>query len=352
MEIKRKNPKVSVIITIYNMEKYLQQCIESIMQQSYSNLDIVLVDDGSEDSSPALCDAYAAKDSRIQVIHKKNGGLVSAWMAGVESSIGTYLVFVDSDDWVDADMIAQLLSYTCEDCKEMICSNYIIEKKNEKIPVKQQMPPGIYDRQQIEQVLFPELLGNENRMIHSSRCMKLISKELILDNMQYCNPKVTMAEDLTIIFPAILDAERIVVVENGYYYHYRYVSESMAHHYDAKLYEKITLLYQVMSNTIAKKIDANCQNFWLTKWQKEYTFLLLLMIKNELRGPVKGVKQRIVASIEDAKAKGMILDSTAVVCGRRNQILYHILKEPSGFNVCLGKFFVSSFDFASSLRNR
>lgn len=352
MEIKKEEPIVSVIIPIYNVEQYLQQCIDSIVNQTYQNLDIVLVDDGSKDGSPAICDAYAREDARVQVIHKANGGLISAWKTGVENSKGKYLVFIDSDDWLDLDMIEQLLSYADGSCKEMICSNYIIEKEKDKIPVKQKMAPGVYNREQIESVLFPELLGIETRMIHSSRCMKLISKELIVDNMQYCNPRITMAEDLTIIFPAILDAERIVIVEDGYYYHYRYVSESMAHHYDTKLYDKITLLYQVMSNIIAQKLDENSQDYWLNRWQMEYAFLLLLVVKNELRGPSKGVKGRIVTALKDAKAKGMLLDSITVECGRRNQILYNILKNPSGFNIWTGKVFVGAFDYVSALRNR
>lgn len=352
MESKYENPLVSVIITVYNMEKYLSLCVDSILTQSYQALDIVLVDDGSKDASPAICDSYAAKDARVQVIHKENGGLVSAWMAGVEKAIGKYLVFVDSDDWVDSELVKKLLSHANGNSKEIICSNYIIEKRKEKIPVKQNLTPGIYNRSQIESIIFLELLGNENRIIHASRCMKLISKELIVDNMKYCNTKVTMAEDLTITFPAILDAERIVIVEDGYYYHYRFVNESMAHHYDSKLYDKIVLLYQVMSNTIAQKVEVDCQDFWFERWRKEYVFLLLLMIKNELRGPAKGIKHRIVTAIENAKEKGTYLNSTTVECGRRNQILYSILKNPNEVNILIGKIFVNAFDYVSAVRNR
>lgn len=343
---------VSVIITVYNMEKYLSQCVDSVLVQSYQNLDIILVDDGSKDTSSSLCDAYAAKDDRVRVIHKENGGLVSAWMAGVEQAIGKYLVFVDSDDWIDKELIERLLECADGNCKEIICSDYIIEKRKERIPVKQQLPPGVYDRKQIESILFPELLGNENRMIHSSRCTKLISTELIVDNMKYCNSKVTMAEDLTIMFPAILDAERIVVVEDGYYYHYRFVGESMVHHYDMKLYSKITLLYQVMVNTIMQKLETPYHTFWLKKWQEEYIFMLLLVIKNELRGPLKGVKNRIITSIEDARAKGTFLDSAMVECGRRNQLLYKILITPNTINILIGKVIVNVFDYISAWRNR
>ena len=100
---------VSVIVPIYNVEKYLEKCIESIVNQTYKNLEIILVDDGSQDNCPAMCDEWTQKDSRIKVIHKKNGGLSSARNAGLEVSNGEYISFVDSDDWLDENTFEELL---------------------------------------------------------------------------------------------------------------------------------------------------------------------------------------------------------------------------------------------------
>ena len=99
---------VSVIVPIYNVEKYLEKCIESIVNQTYKNLEIILVDDGSPDNCPAICDEWAQKDSRIKVIHKKNGGLSSARNAGLEVSNGEYISFVDSDDWLDENTFEEV----------------------------------------------------------------------------------------------------------------------------------------------------------------------------------------------------------------------------------------------------
>lgn len=351
METNKLEPKVSIIITVYNMEKYLSQCMESVLGQTYQNLDIVLVDDGSKDSSPALCDKYAEQDSRVQVLHKTNGGLISAWIAGGEISLGKYLIFLDSDDWVEKDMVTKLLSHARGDCKEMICSNYIIEKEKEKIPVKQKMAPGVYDRAKIETELFPELFGNESRMIHCSRCMKLISKELILDNMKYCNPNVTMGEDLSIIFPALLDTERLVIMGEGFFYHYRLINSSMAHQYDSKLYNKVELLSDTVKDCISTKVPSSEQDFWMAKWKEEYLFMLLLVVKNEMRGIWKGIIPRTRQLVKDAKEK----DSYALLpmskCGRKNKLLYHILKHPSVENIIMGKIVVDLFDTYSAIRN-
>ena len=97
--------KISVIVPVYNTEKYLNRCIESIINQTYKNLEIILVDDESPDNCPAMCDEWAEKDSRIRVIHKKNGGLARARNSGLEIISGSYYLFTDSDDWLDSDMI-------------------------------------------------------------------------------------------------------------------------------------------------------------------------------------------------------------------------------------------------------
>lgn len=101
--------KISVIVPIYNVEKYLSRCIDSIISQSYNNLQIILVDDGSPDDCGRICDIYAAQDARIQVIHKKNGGLSDARNAGLELANGEWISFVDSDDWIEPDMYSRLL---------------------------------------------------------------------------------------------------------------------------------------------------------------------------------------------------------------------------------------------------
>ena len=97
------NPLISVIVPIYNVEKYLARCVDSIVNQTYKNLEIILVDDGSPDRCPQMCDDYAEKDSRIKVVHKKNGGLSDARNAGMAVATGEYISFIDSDDWIDLE---------------------------------------------------------------------------------------------------------------------------------------------------------------------------------------------------------------------------------------------------------
>ena len=104
------NPKISVIVPVYKVEKYLDRCVESIVNQTYKNLEIILVDDGSPDDCPAICDAWANKDERIKVMHKENGGASSARNAGLDASSGDYVGFIDGDDIIDNDMYEMLLN--------------------------------------------------------------------------------------------------------------------------------------------------------------------------------------------------------------------------------------------------
>ena len=100
-----ENPLVSVIIPVYKVEKYLEKCVKSVLSQTYQNLEVILVDDGSPDECPRLCDEYELKDHRVRTIHKPNGGLSDARNIGMKSSTGEYLLFVDSDDWIENNLV-------------------------------------------------------------------------------------------------------------------------------------------------------------------------------------------------------------------------------------------------------
>ena len=101
--------KISVIVPIYNVEQYLRKCIDSIINQTYKNLEIILVDDGSWDNSPRICDEYAKRDNRIKVIHKKNGGLADARNTGLKMITGNYISFIDSDDYIEKTMYEKMI---------------------------------------------------------------------------------------------------------------------------------------------------------------------------------------------------------------------------------------------------
>ena len=126
-------PKISVIVPVYKTEGLLDRCVESIVGQTYKNLEIILVDDGSPDNCPAMCDEWAEKDSRIRVIHKENGGVSSARNAALDIATGDYIGFVDSDDWIEPEMYSSLIQKISESGKNIaLCSYYAVESSGER----------------------------------------------------------------------------------------------------------------------------------------------------------------------------------------------------------------------------
>lgn len=144
--------KVSVIVPVYNVEEYLDYCIKSILSQDYQNIEVLLIDDGSTDSSGAMCDSYAMEDERIRVIHKENGGLSSARNTGLLEMTGDFFSFVDSDDYVRTDYISRMLSYLNKDNSDMVICSFekVIGEKDCSQFLKTESDYEVYDRETIQ----------------------------------------------------------------------------------------------------------------------------------------------------------------------------------------------------------
>lgn len=213
-------PLISVIVPVYNVGEYLEQCINSIIKQTYSNIELILVDDGSTDSSKDICDEYERYDYRIKVIHKKNGGLVSARKKGVLAAKGDYVSFVDGDDWIDTDTLqklikvgngADIITYAC--CEEY--GDYQIVKRNS-------VPEGMYDISKKNSLYRKMLMNNfffEFGVI-PHLCDKLIRKEILEQNQMLVSDKISYGEDVACAYPCMIDATSICIT-NMPLYHYR-----------------------------------------------------------------------------------------------------------------------------------
>lgn len=179
---------ISVIVPVYNVEEYLPRCVDSILAQTYRNLEVILVDDGTKDASDQICDEYAAKDPRIKVIHKENGGLSSARNAGINVARGEYFGFVDSDDWIEPEMYEQMLDLAKKHNVKLVCAGRydFSSRRNEKTvglcPEKEEVITGmellgrtftwdgcdsaawdkLYHRDLFEEIRYPVGLVNED----------------------------------------------------------------------------------------------------------------------------------------------------------------------------------------------
>lgn len=203
------NEKISVIVPVYNVEKYLDKCIESIVNQTYKNLEIILVDDGSSDNCPAMCDEWAGKDKRIKVIHKENDGVSSARNAGLEAAAGDFIGFVDSDDYIEADMFKALMNAAAEKNADITACGFCYDFTDGSCKIISSNG-GEYSGADIVKNLLLDRIRPEC-------CSKLYKKELIGSTV--FDQDHAYAEDLQFNFNVMLKAKKMVLVEQPFYHY-------------------------------------------------------------------------------------------------------------------------------------
>ena len=335
-------PKISVIIPVYNTAKYMDECLASVLSQSFTEFEVILVDDGSTDGiSPAKCDEYAAKDNRVIAVHKANGGLMSAWIEGAKKSSADYLCFIDSDDWVDTDMFEKLYALTDSSFSdsEIISGNYIVEKNNERRKETQGLTPGVYTGDSLDKIK-ENILGNEVRPITMSRCMKLTSRKLLLDNIKYCNTSIVMAEDVNIMLPTICDAKRLAIAKDSYFYHYRLVGDSMAHGYNKKLLSNLELNDRTFREILRDKKISTSE----TQMDREFVIMLFVVMKSELRYKAPNVTSRVRSIFLRDDIRKKIMSTQIDISSKANKLLYFCMKHPIFPVVQATRFILLSYD--------
>lgn len=210
------NPKVSVIVPIYNVEKYLRKCIESIINQSLRDIEIILVDDGSTDSSGIIADEYSKKDNRINVIHKKNGGQGSARNCGIKVANGEYIGFVDSDDWIDLDFYEKLylsakeISADISVCsrkifnEEYILGNVVYVSNEKSIDINKDLCSYI-----VEQLIYPQTVSTCNKIY--------LKSNIINNNIKFKNVSEVGSEDALFNYCVLLNSNTVSCVKDTFY---------------------------------------------------------------------------------------------------------------------------------------
>jgi glycosyltransferase involved in cell wall biosynthesis len=276
--------KVSIIVPVYNVEEYLTRCVDSIRKQTLTEIEIILVDDGATDSSGKLCDELAMQDNRIQVLHKENGGLTSAWKAGVAIAKGDFLGFVDSDDWVDLDMFESLYQQASNYDADLTICGLIYEFEDGKTNTRTEsskLKGKVYERADIEKEIYPTFLSDGSffgRTIQPARVTKLYKRQIVLDNVKYCSDSVSIGEDLQLTFPVLCDAKRVCMIDDYYPYHYWINEKSMTGKHDVNYVGKIG---ETMNQLLNISVQKNVYDF-STQITNDFLSLTILGIKSEI----------------------------------------------------------------------
>ena len=197
--------EISIIVPIYNCEKYLERCLESIRGQVFQNWEAILVDDGSTDRSGDICDLYADRDPRFSVIHQENKGASIARMEGARLSKGKYLGFVDSDDWISPEMYRRMYDEGRKhDADMVLLSTAISETENDMLKRRLvKVPAGLYDRERMEKEIFPDALSDGGFFTHSINCAmtnKLFRRECLMPYILHSEGAFIMRQYLSRCF--------------------------------------------------------------------------------------------------------------------------------------------------------
>jgi len=241
-----ETPLVSIIVPVFNVEEYISECIESIQRQSYQNIQIILVDDGSTDRSGAICDKYAAHDQRIEVVHKKNGGLVSARKAGLLVAKGLYIGFVDGDDYIEPDMYYVLVEEMETGNVDFVHSGYW-ENNSKKILPRGKAPDILKDKKGF---LETAILGPE-RYITPSIWSKLFKADLIKKSINQISDRSSFGEDVLALCICVLESKRMAIMGEAYY-HYRIRKGSLSHKNDISDLKNVFRLYEDICELLSR----------------------------------------------------------------------------------------------------
>lgn len=270
---------ISVIVPVYNVEDYLIRCVRSIQNQSYKHLEIILVDDGSPDRCPQMCDELAEKDPRIKVLHKKNGGLGFARNSGLDVAIGEYVTFIDSDDWISETHIENLYCALVQNSADAVIGSHTrVRSDGIRFASFVNSQEGIYIGEEVVNKIVLSLFGTAvdcpvDSVIEYSACMNLYRMNVISDNsLRFVSERCYLSEDLYFNIDYFIRSKKVVIAnENGYYYYQN--NASISRKYDSRRFDRTIRYYY--------KLNEKCREYNLAdvmSYRIDRSFLMKIRI--------------------------------------------------------------------------
>lgn len=248
------NPYFTVILPIYNVKKYLKRCVESVLAQSFTDYEMILVDDGSTDGSKQICDYYAEKYNFIKVIHKANGGLSDARNTGFGKAEGKYVLWFDPDDWVERNTLSLIFSAVGNLEPDIVKFNYVRHDKG-KIICLSNAESGLYTGTQIDDLI--KLAFSTAGNYGLSACMHAYKREFLEKNgLSFISEREVGSEDFLFNIEVLLSAEKILILPDALY-HYDLRRGSLTQRYNENLPEKYTKLFLMLKETLNKQAKGN-----------------------------------------------------------------------------------------------
>lgn len=251
---------LSVIVPVYNVEDYLHKCIDSIINQTFTELEIILVNDGSTDGSPQICDEYAKKDLRIKVIHQRNAGVSVARNNGINAATGDYITFVDSDDWLECTMYENMCNITkSEQSTDIVMCDFKTVKHNKEDEISANIRKGFYSKSQIITELYPTLLVTEDfgRIPIISVWACLFKRSLIVGQNISFDALLMYSEDYLFMADVMIHANSFYYLKDHYFYNYLQYEESRSKKFQPDWWENLVHLNKKLEKILKDNQDYN-----------------------------------------------------------------------------------------------
>ena len=250
--MKTPRPDISVIVPVYKAEKYMHRCVDSILAQTFTNFELILVDDGSPDGSGTLCDQYAQKDNRVKVIHKENGGVASARQCGIDNATGEYTIHADPDDWVEPNMLQELYNKAKELDADMVICDFYVDSENERV-YRTQNVSSITSSVVLKELLFHRLHGSLWNKLIRLACYTENNIKFIKD-LNYC-------EDYLVCVKILIHDIKIAYLDQAFYHYDQKVnSESITRKFSVKTLEQLNMFVTNLEKIIPEKEDIIVSN--------------------------------------------------------------------------------------------
>lgn len=306
--------RISVIVPVFNTRQYLEECIGSILAQTYGDFELILVDDGSSDDSLSVCRSYEERDERVKVIHQENQGQMVATRNGVDASCGEYLSFIDSDDYIRADMYENMMAEVERHHPDIVTmAGCAFDGKRMK-SYADMLEPGFYDRRAIESYVIPSMFSNHSlygrRGIHSSKALKLFRRQLFADVIHSVPDDVQMGEDMLCTYTCVVKASSLSILPRDKIgYMYRLNPASISWVYKRNLFARSMKLCSSLRNIpevrcderFQKEVDYEVCFFTINAFYNEY-----LMKNDRTMSQRRRSVQEMIASHEFRSAVSSI----------------------------------------------
>ena len=256
-----KTPLISVIIPVYNAEKYIEKCLKSVCEQSFDDYEVIVVDDGSRDSAPMIADNFAKDYNYLSVIHQENGGVIKARKTGVKNANGLYILNLDSDDWLLKDHLIKIAEEIYKNHPDVVVTGYIEDNEGIQNKYSQNIAPGFYSDAQMQKGILERFISTNtffNFGIYPTLWTSCIKKELVSKAQEKLPETYSIGEDISVTYPCIINASSISILDD-YTYVYRIQHESMTHVFDKEFSKKIIYLLEYLTSVLPENITDSKQ---------------------------------------------------------------------------------------------